>query len=46
MKTIKYFAALAFPVMLASCVNEEIAVETPLKMQEVAVLNLSVQTFL
>ena len=36
MKTIKYFAALAFPVMLASCVNEEIAVETPLKMQEVA----------
>ena len=31
----KFFAALAFPVMFAACTNEEIVVDTPLKMQEV-----------
>ena len=35
MKSIKYFAALAFPAMLAACANEEIQVERPQAMKEV-----------
>lgn len=35
MKSIKYFAALAFPAMLAACANEEIQIETPQTMQKV-----------
>ena len=35
MKSIKYFAALAFPAMFAACANEEIQIEAPQTMQEV-----------
>lgn len=36
MKSLKFLAALAIPAMFAACTNEEIVVDTPQQMQDVA----------